>query len=160
MFKFFKKKEIDKNLYAPVNGKCIALQEVKDQVFASGMMGEGVAFEPDDEVICAPCDGMLVMVANTKHAFGMQADNGLEILIHIGLDTVNLNGEGLTVLKKKGDMLKKGEPVIKIDFAFMKQKNIDVTTPMIVTNGNDCTLTFTHIGDKVLAGEDTVITKE
>ncbi|MCR0346897.1 PTS glucose transporter subunit IIA [Erysipelotrichaceae bacterium AF15-26LB] len=159
MFKFFKKK-MDENVYAPVNGTCIALEYVKDQVFASGMMGKGVAFQLDEDTIYAPCDGTLVMIADTRHAFGLQAENGLEILIHIGLDTVNLNGEGLLVLKEKGSMVKKGEPVIKIDMPFMKQHNIDLTTPMIVTNAQDMALTFSHIGDKVCKGEDIVISKE
>lgn len=160
MFGFLKKKEIDNNVYAPVNGTCIPLEEVKDKVFASKMMGDGVGFILDDNTVYAPCDGKIMMIATTKHAFGLQADNGLEVLVHIGLDTVNLNGEGLTALKNQGDSVLKGEPIIRIDREFMKQKEIDLTTPMIITNCNDYALTITSIGDKVSVGKEIIITKQ
>lgn len=160
MFKFLKKKEIDNNIYAPINGTCIPIEEVKDKVFASKMMGDGVGFIVDDDTVYAPCDGTIVMIAATKHAFGIQADNGLEILVHIGLDTVNLNGEGLTALKSQGEHVNKGEVMIRIDRSLMAEKEIDLTTPMIVTNGNDYTLTIKGIGDKVSVGENVIIIKE
>ncbi|MEG0735237.1 MAG: PTS glucose transporter subunit IIA [Longicatena sp.] len=159
MFGFKKKIEADNNLYAPVNGTCISIEEVNDQVFSSRMMGDGVAFKLADGKVCAPCDGTLVMIANTKHAFGIQGDNGVEVLIHIGLDTVNLNGEGLKTLVDQGSKVKKGEGIIEVDMKFMEEKEIDLTTPMIVTNGTDLSLTFHHIGDKVSVGEDIVIAK-
>lgn len=160
MFKFLKKKEADNNLYAPVNGTCIQLDDVADNVFSSRMMGDGAAFQLKDRIVCAPCDGKIVMIAETKHAFGLEANNGLEVLIHVGLDTVNLNGQGLKVLRKQGDSVKKGDPVIEVDMDFMKNQGIDLTTPMIVTNGNDFRLTISHIGDKVTIGEEAIITKE
>lgn len=160
MFKFFKKIEVDNHIYSPVNGSCISIEDVKDQVFSSRMMGDGVGFILDDDTVCAPCDGTIVMIAVTKHAFGLQADNGLEILVHIGLDTVNLNGEGLTALKKQGDQVSKGEAIIRIDKAFMEEKEIDLTTPMIVTNGKYYTLTIIGNNGKVSVGEDIIITKE
>lgn len=158
MFNFLKKKELDHHVYSPVNGTCIPIENVKDNVFSSKMMGDGVGFVFDDSVVYAPCDGTIVMIANTKHAFGLQADNGLEILVHIGLDTVNLNGSGLEVLQTVGTHVSKGDAIIKVDRDFMFEKGIDLTTPMVITNCNDYRLTMNGIGDKVKAGESIIIT--
>ncbi|MDO5350159.1 MAG: glucose PTS transporter subunit IIA [Lachnospiraceae bacterium] len=124
-------------LYAPVDGDCIPVSEVNDSVFSSRMMGDGVAFRFEGSQVCAPCDGKICMIAETKHAFGMVNDDGVEVIIHIGLDTVNLNGQGFTVLVKKDQIVKKGTPVIELNQEFFKSKGIDLTTPMIVTNGAD-----------------------
>lgn len=121
-------------LYAPVDGRSISLTEVNDEVFANKMMGDGIAFILQGDTIVSPCDGMIIMTAATKHAIGIQADDGVELLIHVGLDTVGLNGEGFTLLKNSGDQVKKGEPVLQIDRAFMDRKGMDLTTPMVVTN--------------------------
>lgn len=124
-------------LYAPVDGDCIPVSEVNDRVFSSRMMGEGVAFRFEGSQVCAPCDGKICMIAETKHAFGMVNEEGVEVIIHIGLDTVSLNGKGFTVLVKENQMVKRGTPVIELDQEFLKSKGIDLTTPMIVTNGTD-----------------------
>lgn len=137
MFSFLKKKEIDNNLYAPVTGEMIEIETVADQVFASKMMGDGVAFRFDGEIVSAPCDGTVTMIASTKHAFGLTMANGAEILVHIGLDTVNLKGQGLEVLVSVDKKISKGTPVIKIDRAFMQKRAIDLTTPVIITNFSD-----------------------
>lgn len=134
MFNIFKKKETDNNLYAPVTGEMIDIETVADKVFSSKMMGDGVAFQFEGDTVCAPCDGILTMIASTKHAFGITMDNGAEILVHIGLDTVELKGQGLEALASVDKKISKGTPVIKIDRAFMKSKEIDLTTPVIVTN--------------------------
>lgn len=157
MFNFFKTKQLDENLYAPVNGTCIPLDDVADKMFADRLMGDGVAFTFTEDTVYAPCDGTVMMIANTKHAFGIEMANGAEILVHIGLDTVNLNGEGLQALVKAYDKVKKGDPIIKLDRAIMEEKNIDLTTPMIVTNGNDFKLTMMHVNDTVIKGETPVI---
>ena len=158
MFNLFKKKVIDNQCYAPVNGECISLDDVADQVFSSRMMGDGVAFRFNDDVVCAPCDGEIIMIANTNHAFGLRAENGAEILVHIGLDTVNLNGKGLKALVTQNQRVKKGMHVIQLDRPYLEAENVDLTTPMIITNGNDFTLTTQHIDDKVRIGETVVIT--
>lgn len=159
MFGLFKKKEVDQHLYAPVNGTCIPLEEVKDPVFAQKMMGDGAAFEfTDDNTIYAPCDGEIMMIANTKHAVGLKAENGAEVLIHIGLDTVNLNGEGFTALKQSGDKVKKGDALIKVDRAFMDEKGMDLTTPMVVTNSSEFTLSISGVNASVTKGETVIIT--
>ena len=94
MFNFLKKN----NLVAPVNGKIIPIEEVPDPVFAQKMMGEGIAIIPKDSSFVAPADGTITLISETKHAFGMTLDNGMELLVHIGLETVNLKGEGFNTL--------------------------------------------------------------
>lgn len=140
MFKLFKKKEV--NLYSPINGKVIAIEEVSDNVFSSKMMGEGVAFILEDETICAPCDGEISLIPPTFHAFGMKTDNDMEILIHVGLDTVNLNGKGFKMLVNPGTKVKRGTPILKVDLEFMNNHAIDLTTPMIITNSSDYDITI------------------
>lgn len=133
------KELLDCTLYAPVDEACIPLSNVKDDAFANKMMGNGVAFVYEGETIASPCDGTIVMVAATKHAMGIMADDGFELLLHVGLNITALNSEGFEVLKSSGDHVKK-EPILQADHAFMAQKGIDVTTPMVVTNMADCHL--------------------
>ena len=132
MFGFFKKKT-DPAVYAPVKGKCIDIKEVNDEGFSSKIMGDGVAVIPEESVIKAPADGKLTMIFETGHAFGMEADNGLELLLHIGIDTVNEKGNGFKILKKSGDAVKKGTPVVELELETLKEK-YDMTTMVIVTN--------------------------
>lgn len=137
---------------APVDGECIPLSEVEDEVFSSGIMGQGVAFKFEGDTIYAPCDGEIMMIAATKHAIGFKTNTGAEVLIHVGMDTVKLNGEGFTVLKQTGDKVSKGEAVMKIDRAFMEKQNIDLTTPMVITNGQNQKIETAGDG-KVQAGK-------
>lgn len=132
-----KKKITDNKLYAPVAGTMIDIAKVSDQVFSTKMMGDGVAFVFDGDTVCAPCDGKLTLVANTGHAFGMKMDNGTEVLVHVGMDTVNLGGKGLDALIAAGVKVKKGTPIIRIDREFMKYRDVDLTTPMVITNSSD-----------------------
>ncbi|MBO0411439.1 PTS glucose transporter subunit IIA [Enterococcus hulanensis] len=160
MFERFKKKKADPQLYAPVNGQCISLEQVKDPVFQSKMMGEGTAFILEDDTIYAPCDGEISMIAVTKHAIGLTADNKADVLIHVGLDTVNLNGKGFSIYKQSGDKVKRGEALLKVDRSLMESENIDLTTPMVVTNSSEFQLTIVNQDFKVAKGESVVITCE
>lgn len=132
MFSIFSKK-VDNNLYAPVKGKCIDITDVSDAGFSSKIMGDGIAIIPDDNIICSPCDGELKMMFHTGHAFGITMKNGLEILVHIGIDTVNLDGKGFKILKKSNSMVKKGEPIVEIDLDLIK-KEYYPSTMIIITN--------------------------
>ena len=134
MFNIFKK---EKKIVAPVSGKLMKLSDVKDEVFASGMMGIGVAIDPVENIFVAPADGKITLIAETKHAFGMQLDNGLEILIHIGLDTVNLNGEGFQVHVKENESVKRGQLLISYDKHLMEKKKINLITPLVITNSSE-----------------------
>ena len=155
MFGF--KKKVDCSIYAPADGKVIALEDVPDQVFASKVLGEGIAVEVEGSEICAPCDGRIIMLADTKHAFGLEALNGAEILIHIGLDTVEFNGMGFTALKAVNDRVKKGTPVIKLDREYFQSRNACLITPVIISNGTNYRFELENIGKKVVAKESVVI---
>lgn len=124
-------------VYAPVTGKCIELAEVNDPVFAEKMMGDGLAFQFDGEFVSSPVYGEVVMVANSRHAVGVRLNNGAEILIHVGLETVGLNGKGLRAFVKVGESIRPGDQLIMVDRKFMEEKSIDLTTMVIVTNGDE-----------------------
>lgn len=138
---------------APVTGKCIRLEEVADKVFSSKMMGDGFAVIPENDTAVAPVDGEIVMIPATKHAFGMKTKAGVELLVHIGLDTVELKGEGFTVLAKQGRKVRAGEPVIRFDRELLKKKGIDMTTMVIFTGGDEKEIDLKVYGEKVNAGD-------
>lgn len=152
----FKRKQT-KNLYAPVTGKMIPLEQVPDPVFAQKMMGDGIAFVLEHNIVCSPCDGKVTLIANTLHAVGIRAENGAEILIHIGLDTVNLGGKGFHKLIDAGTKVTKGTPLIEIDMEFMKEHNMVLTTPMVITNSTDFHFEVNVLEKHVIMGEDRVI---
>ncbi|WP_366249019.1 beta-glucoside-specific PTS transporter subunit IIABC [Terribacillus aidingensis] len=119
---------------APLSGKLFALEEVPDEVFASGAMGKGLAIEPNDNKVYAPFEGSIVMVAPSKHAIGLRSKFGMEMLIHVGLDTVKLNGEPFTLHVKEGDKVKKGDVLSEFDIKAIKAAGVKTITPVIVTN--------------------------
>ena len=122
---------------APFSGKLVPLSEVPDETFASGVLGEGIAIEPSDGLFCSPVDGTVETIAETKHAIGFAADNGLEILVHVGLETVSLNGEGFEILVKEGDKVKAGQPVAKADLALIRERGLKTITSLVLTGGAD-----------------------
>ena len=119
---------------SPCVGECFPLTDVSDPVFSGKVMGDGVAFHLDSGEIYAPVNGQIIMVADTKHALGIKAKNNAEILIHVGLDTVNYGGQGFISFVKAGDKIKKGQLLLKIDMDFFKTKNVDMSVPMIITS--------------------------
>lgn len=128
---------VSTELVSPLNGELLPLSEVKDEVFSSGAMGEGVAVEPSEGVLHAPADGKVVMTFPTGHAIGMKTNDGAEILMHIGMDTVNLQGHGFETLVAKGDEVKAGDELVKFDIDAIHDKGYVVTTPIVVTNSKD-----------------------
>ena len=120
---------------APFSGKLVPLSDVPDETFASGVLGEGIAIEPSDGLFCSPVDGTVETIAETKHALGFAADNGLEILVHVGLETVSLKGEGFEVLVKEGDRVKAGQPVAKVDLALIRERGLKTITSIVLTGG-------------------------
>lgn len=131
----------DNTVYAPISGKTIALDKVTDPVFASGMMGEGIAITPDessDKVnIYAPQTGKLTVVADTGHAYGLTTDSGIEILVHIGIDTVSLKGKGFTTNVKLNQTVKKGTLLGSFDPKTIHENKLDDTVMVIITNSKD-----------------------
>lgn len=131
---FFNKKIFEENIYSPCIGSCIPLTEVADEVFSEKMMGEGIAFVLEENTVYSPCDGKIMMIAPTKHAFGIKSKSGTEILVHIGLETAELNGEDFNALVNLGDDVKAHAPIINVDLDSVKKKNVDIITPLVITN--------------------------
>ena len=127
----------DDVICAPCKGEVVALSDVKDEVFSSGAMGKGVAINPSEGKIYSPCDGTISVFFPTGHAIGLQATNGAEVLIHVGMDTVNLNGKGFTPKAKAGDTVKKGQLLLEVDLDEIKNAKLSAITPVIITNTAD-----------------------
>lgn len=119
---------------APLSGKVIPLSAVPDEVFSSGAMGQGLAIHPADNKLYSPFDGKVVMVAPTKHAIGLRSESGIEMLVHIGLDTVTLDGKPFAMKVKDGDRLKKGDLLVEFDKESILNKGLKTVTPVIITN--------------------------
>ena len=138
-----KKREL--SLMVPLNGKVVPLKEVPDPVFSQEMMGKGCAIIPSDGNIYSPVNGVVRMIAPTKHAIGLESENGLEILIHFGLETVALKGEGFEVLVGEGQEVKQGDLLIQANYMFMKENNINMITPVVITRSvDDIDLNFNY----------------
>ena len=130
------KKQLKKGvIMAPLSGKIVPLSEVPDEVFAQKVIGDGIAIEPIDGKVYSPVSGVITQIADTKHAYGIKSEDGVEILIHFGLETVALNGEGFDVKVKVGDKVKAGTLIAIVDMDFMLKKGINTITPVLVCDG-------------------------
>ena len=155
---FFKKlfgKKTD-DFYAPMAGKAVPITEVPDPTFAEGMLGNGIAIEPAEGKVYAPCDATVDMMFTTGHAVSLVADNGAEILIHVGLETVSLEGKPFTVHAANGDKVKKGQLLIEVDLEAVKAAGLPTITPMVVCNTDEYPTFDTFVG-KDVTNEDVVI---
>ena len=133
---FFKRKEKKINIYAPVDGTIIPITEVRDEVFSSKSMGNGVAIDPTNEMIYSPADGQIVMVFPTKHAFGMKLKNGMEIMIHLGIDTVELDGKYYELNIRENQYVTAGDLIGRMDLEAIKKSGYDSTAMVIILNDN------------------------
>ena len=139
---------------SPLAGTVMELSEVPDEAFAEKLMGDGAAILPESDVVCAPDDATIAFVFDTGHAIGFETKDGLNILVHVGIDTVSLNGKGFTVLVTQGQSVKKGEPCIKLDLKYLRSHAPSLVTPVIVTEPDAGTkIHICHTGH-ILAGED------
>lgn len=144
MLSFLKKKATD-NLKAYISGEAIKIEDVKDGVFSEKILGDGMAIIPEDEVVIAPCNASVCVVTNTKHAVGLQLDNGMQLLIHIGLDTVSMQGKGFQVHVKEGQKVKEGQPLITFSKSLIKEAGFkDTVIFVIVDNENNIPLNFQY----------------
>lgn len=152
--KLFGKKEKIQTIkvLAPLSGKAISLKDVPDPVFSEKMMGDGLAIEPSEGIAVSPVDGEIVQVFPTKHAIGIRAKNGAEILLHIGLETVALNGDGFETHVKEGAKVKAGDKLVTFDLTTIKEKAKSTITPIIVTNGDQAKSFEVNVPDKVEKG--------
>lgn len=156
------KEEVKKNqksipplvIAAPVSGLVADITKAPDEGFAGKMMGDGVIITPEEERILAPADGEISFVFDTKHAIGMQTEHGMELLIHMGIDTVKLDGHGFEVFVKAGDKVKKGQQLMKLDLDYLKKHAPSLASPIICTNlGENQKIHLLHEG-QIRAGED------
>ena len=131
-------KELKQEIIAsPMIGQVVKLENVPDEVFASGAMGKGIAIDPADGTVVAPAAGEITLVFPTGHAIGMRTENGAEILIHVGMDTVSLEGNGFNTLVKVGDKVQAGQKLLEFDLDTIRKANLPVISPIIVTNSSD-----------------------
>ena len=128
---------LDYTLYSPLTGKVVPLSEVNDLVFSQEMMGKGLAVLPTVGRVVAPCDGHIISVFRTLHALTIKADNGAEIIIHVGLETVGLDGKHYTAHVKDGAPIKKGDLLLTFELDEIKALGYDVVTPVIITNWSE-----------------------
>ncbi|MCC3868099.1 PTS sugar transporter subunit IIA [Terrisporobacter mayombei] len=158
---FSRKKKNDtqsvKGFYAIMDGTSIDLSDVNDDMFSNRMLGDGIATKPSSNIVVAPCNGEVTLVSDTKHAIGLKNEDGIEVLIHIGLDTVKLNGEGFETLCKTGDKIKVGQHLVNVNRQLLKDKNIEDVTMMVVVEQNGYGLSNYHTNKSVEAGKSILI---
>lgn len=138
---------------APVAGKTVSLDQVKDDTFATGVLGNGIAIEPSEGKVYAPFDGKVETVPDSHHALGLCSDSGVELLIHVGLETVRLEGKHFTVHVKEGQSIRKGNLLLEFDLNAIADEGFDTITPVIVTNSDDYTAIIPSVGKQVKAQE-------
>ena len=143
-------------LYAPMAGKAVAISQVPDPTFAEGMLGNGIAIEPSEGKVYAPCDATVDMMFTTGHAVSLLTDNGAEILIHVGLETVSLEGKPFIVYVANGDKVTKGQLLIEADLDAIKAAGLPTITPMVICN-TDNYPTFKTSVNKDVTNDDIVI---
>lgn len=131
MFKFLKSKEVE--IISPITGKAVAITEVPDPVFAEKMIGDGVAIEPSEGQVVSPCKGKVVQIFPTNHAIGIETKQGFDLLIHLGIDTVELDGKGFERLVEEGQNVEVGTPLINMDLDVVAGEGKNTITPVIIT---------------------------
>lgn len=152
--KFMKKNKVQ--VFSPLSGQVIPLEQVPDPVFSQKMMGEGIAIMPTGGDVVAPIDGTVVLISKTKHAIGIRTKDDTEVLIHVGLETVTLKGEGFTVFVNEGDVVSTGQKLMTVDWDFIKDKVPSIITPVVITNSAERTVEYTDASASV-AGDTLVM---
>lgn len=140
-------------VYAPVAGTVIAREQIPDETFASGVLGDGVGIEPAEGIVVAPFDGTVSSTAETRHAVGVSGPEGIELLIHVGVDTVSMNGDGFALFVKEGDTVRRGQKLLTFDIQKIKAAGHPATTAVLVTNSDDYAATKVEKTGPVQAGE-------
>lgn len=147
----------DNAIVSPLDGKILDISDVPDAVFSQKMMGDGFAIEPDNGEVVSPVNGTISSIFPTKHAIGIIANNGLELLVHFGLDTVNLQGEGFEALIKDGDKVKAGQPILRVNLEQIKGKVPSVITPVVFTNLSEGEKVSVNAGQHVKRSESGIV---
>mgnify|MGYP004499168267 FL=1 len=159
--KMFEKNAKIISLKAVEDGRTIPMDEVNDQTFAQELLGPGIAIVPSNGTVVSPIDGTIATVMDTKHAVCIQGEDGLELIVHAGLDTVELNGKYYQTYREIGDQVKAGDVLLEFDLEEITKAGYDVTTPIVITNLGDYKITKCLTGQQVKAGEEVIqLTKQ
>lgn len=143
---FGRKKTVKGYISSPVRGETLSLDKVEDEVFSSKMLGDGIAVEPSSGDFVSPCDGKVASIAKTAHAYNIISNDGLEILVHIGIDTVELKGEGFEPKVTQGDEVKRGDALCKADIELIKSRGYSTVTPIVISNISELSFFDRHDG--------------
>lgn len=159
--KMFEKNAKTISLKAVEDGRTIPMDEVNDQTFAQELLGPGIAIVPSNGTVVSPINGTIATVMDTKHAVCIQGEDGLELIVHAGLDTVELNGKYYQTYKEIGDQVKAGDVLLEFDLEEITKAGYDVTTPIVITNLGDYKITKCLTGQQVKAGGEVIqLTKQ
>ena len=159
--KMFEKNAKTISLKAVEDGRTIPMDEVNDQTFAQELLGPGIAIVPSNGTVVSPINGTIATVMDTKHAVCIQGEDGLELIVHAGLDTVEVNGKYYQTYKEIGDQVKAGDVLLEFDLEEITKAGYDVTTPIVITNLCDYKITKCLTGQQVKAGEEVIqLTKQ
>ena len=154
--KMFEKNAKTISLKAVEDGRTIPMDEVNDQTFAQELLGPGIAIVPSNGTVVSPINGTIATVMDTKHAVCIQGEDGLELIVHAGLDTVELNGKYYQTYKEIGDQVKAGDVLLEFDLEEITKAGYDVTTPIVITNLGDYKITKCLTGQQVKAGDEVI----
>ncbi|EIJ69729.1 MULTISPECIES: PTS glucose transporter subunit IIA [Pasteurellaceae] len=149
-------KSVDVEIYAPLSGEIVNIEDVPDVVFSEKIVGDGIAIRPNGDRIVAPVDGVIGKIFETNHAFSMESTDGVELFVHFGIDTVELKGEGFKRIAQEGQSVKRGETIIEFDLAFLEQKAKSVLTPVVISNMDEISAMDKKVG-QVVAGDSIVL---
>ena len=144
-------------IYAPLSGEIVNIEDVPDVVFSEKIVGDGIAIRPNGDEIVAPVNGTIGKIFETNHAFSIESDEGIELFVHFGIDTVELKGEGFTRIAAEGQKVKVGDPVIKFDLALLEEKAKSVLTPVVVSNMDEIS-NLQKLSGEIIKGESVVLT--
>lgn len=149
-------KTVEVEIYAPLSGEIVNIEDVPDVVFSEKIVGDGVAIRPTGNKLVAPVDGVVGKIFETNHAFSMESEDGVELFVHFGIDTVELKGEGFIRVADEGQKVKRGDTIIELDLEVLESKAKSVLTPVVISNMDE----ISHIEKKtgeVVAGESVVL---
>ncbi|WP_417615503.1 PTS glucose transporter subunit IIA [Oceanisphaera sp.] len=141
------------DIFAPLSGELVAIEEVPDVVFAEKIVGDGIAIKPSGNKIVAPFNGTIGKIFETNHAFSITSDSGIELFVHFGIDTVELKGEGFTRIAAEGQQVTTGDPIIEFDLALLEAKAKSTLTPIVISNMDEIKEITKHTGAVNLAAD-------
>ncbi|AHG74163.1 phosphotransferase [Mannheimia sp. USDA-ARS-USMARC-1261] len=144
-------------IYSPLTGEIVNIEDVPDVVFSEKIVGDGVAIRPAGDTIVAPVNGTIGKIFETNHAFSIESEEGVELFVHFGIDTVELKGEGFSRLAQEGQTVKVGDPIIKFDLVLLEGKAKSVLTPIVISNMDEIS-NLSKLNGQVVAGESVVLT--